>query len=66
MIEWKEIEPKPKATFRTESSPDDCPNCGGEIFLSKIPCPDHRRGCLVMHYGYRCDDCGKIFEKIDK
>ena len=64
MAEWKEIELKPRATWRTESAPEGkCPNCGVDIFRSLIPCPEGKVGCLVAHYGYRCDDCGKVYNK---
>lgn len=36
--------------------------CGGKLFYTTIPCPDGNEGCLVIHYGYKCEDCGRIFQ----
>ena len=36
-----------------------CPACGGTLVHSTIPCPDGRVGCLVVHHGLRCVQCGK-------
>ena len=38
-----------------------CPNCGGSMRYDSIPCPDGKVGCVVIHNGHRCLDCGKIF-----
>jgi len=40
-----------------------CPNCGGGMQLRAIPCPDGRQGCAVLHSGWVCSNCGKIWEK---
>jgi hypothetical protein len=34
-----------------------CPNCGGPMTTVQTGCPDGRLGCLVMHWGVRCDPC---------
>lgn len=36
-------------------------SCGGNLLQGAVRCPDGRVGCLVMHYGYVCDKCGKQF-----
>jgi uncharacterized protein with PIN domain len=41
---------------------DKCPCCGNPLRNSKIPCPEQKEGCIVIHYGYRCDFCGKIYQ----
>lgn len=38
-----------------------CPECGGGLEYGIIPCPDGRPGCCVLHYGYRCVNCGTIW-----
>ena len=41
---------------------EKCPHCGGEMRYGRIPCPEGRPGCLVIHYGYRCLSCGRIYQ----
>lgn len=36
--------------------------CGGNLHKSSIPCPDGKPGCCVVHYGYICSKCGKIYK----
>lgn len=43
--------------------------CGGRLFWSQIPCPDLEwqkiypySHCLLIHYGYVCKNCGKIYQ----
>jgi len=43
----------------TESS---CQVCGGRLYHTNIPCPEQREGCMVAHYGYKCYDCGRIYQ----
>lgn len=38
---------------------DACPNCGGEMRLSNIACPEGRNGCDVLHTAWVCQSCGK-------
>jgi len=39
-----------------------CPNCKKKkLVWGQIPCPEGIEGCMVMHYGYQCHNCGKIF-----
>ncbi len=40
---------------------EPCKNCGGKLYHRAIGCPDGKSGCLVMHYGWVCDTCGKAF-----
>jgi len=57
----KEINfPKPEQQKLTG---DTCPKCGGGITHGPIPCPDGKPGCCVMHYGFICVSCGKMFQK---
>ena len=49
-------EPKPNTDKK-------CPRCGGQLRWGTIPCPERKPGCLVMHYGYACESCGRIFEE---
>ena len=39
-----------------------CPTCCPHDTTSHgiIPCPDGLAGCLVAHFGERCDACGAI------
>ena len=39
-----------------------CPVCGGELVQGRIPCPDKKPGCLVLHYGLRCSACGVVID----
>lgn len=41
---------------------EKCPVCGGEMRYDIIPCPDGKEGCLVLHYGYICLKCRKIYQ----
>lgn len=41
---------------------EQCTACGNRLFSSTIPCPDGKGGCLVIHYGYICDNCGRIYQ----
>ncbi len=36
-------------------------SCGGKVYHSTIPCPEGRIGCLVIHYGLICEECGKKY-----
>jgi len=54
------IYPKPKPEEKEYIS-DKC-YCGGRLYHTEIPCPDQKEGCLVIHYGYKCEDCGRIFQ----
>lgn len=40
----------------------DCPRCHGRLFRKTIPCPEQKEGCLVCHYGYVCENCGRIYQ----
>ena len=53
--------PIPKDT-RTKGG--DCPNCGRTLYFQMIGCPEDRPGCLVIHYGWHCDNCGKDFNEV--
>lgn len=35
-----------------------CVRCGVPFSLARIECPEGRDGCLVIHYGQRCPQCG--------
>jgi hypothetical protein len=44
-----------------------CPGCGNQTLVhGQIPCPDYVPGslvhCLVLHYGYICSSCGRIYQ----
>lgn len=40
-----------------------CPNCKEKkLVWGSISCPDGKPGCLVMHYGFTCDNCGKVYQ----
>lgn len=44
---------------------DVCPTCGAaKIYKGVVPCPDGIAGCLVLHWGYRCDGCGVILQRV--
>ncbi len=50
------------STREVKYSDKECPNCHTKTLVSTtIPCPDGREGCLVIHYGYACEICHKIF-----
>ena len=45
----------------------ECPNCSQKkLRYESIPCPEGIVGCLVIHYGYRCYNCGRIFSKSNQ
>lgn len=52
------IRPVPKDN-RTEGDP--CPYCDIPTHWQSIECPEGRSGCLVLHYGFHCDRCGRDF-----
>lgn len=58
--ELKEIKfPKTEITY----SDKECPSCKAKKLVhGSIPCPDGKPGCLVMHYGYTCYNCWKVFQ----
>lgn len=44
-------------------SDKECPSCKQKkLAHGPIPCPDSKEGCLVMHYGYTCHACWKMFQ----
>jgi len=55
----KEIKPPTKKDLGLKPSGKICPGCGGTLFHGPVPCPDGKPGCLVLHYGYTCSECGK-------
>jgi len=48
-----------------KSSPaaGSCPGCGGTLRKTRIPCPNGIVGCLVLHEGFRCDKCDRVFQQ---
>lgn len=52
----------PKPEWNKPNTKEKCPSCGGEMRRGSIPCPEGKEGCLVIHHGIRCLECGKIFE----
>lgn len=35
--------------------------CGADLRYGQVSCPDGKPGCLVIHYGYSCDKCGRQY-----
>lgn len=58
----KEIEYKSPPEPKYEKG-EDCPKCGVPTERRSVPCPDGRSGCLVMHYGWVCPQCGTHYQK---
>lgn len=56
------IYPKPEEREEAPNTPKKCPSCWGRMRHDRIPCPDGKEGCSVIHYGYICLECGKIFQ----
>lgn len=58
--EWKRITiaEKPRRVYT-----EICPDCGGSMEATSIPCPDGIPTCLVLHYGYLCSMCGAMWGK---
>lgn len=55
----------PKPEDKRVYSGEKCPSCGGKLYHSTIPCPNPPRegfSCCVIHYGYICEGCGKIYQ----
>jgi len=52
----------PKPENQKPNTDEVCLACGEKMRHDTIPCPDGREGCLVIHYGYRCLNCGKIYQ----
>ncbi len=42
---------------------EKCPYCNVCMLYGPISCPDGMIGCLVLHYGYTCPNCGRQFTK---
>ena len=59
----KLIEIKPQWQYDLEAKREvgTCPKCNGALVDSPVPCPDNKLGCLVLHYGRRCCNCGTSF-----
>ena len=38
-----------------------CPYCNISTKYQEIKCPEGMAGCLVIHYGWHCDKCGRDF-----
>ena len=51
-----------KIEEKKEYSREKC-QCGGKLYFSQIPCPERKPGCCVIHYGYVCEDCGRIYQE---
>lgn len=44
-------------------SDKECPNCKEKkMSHGPISCPDGLPGCCVLHFGYTCYNCGKVFQ----
>ena len=52
----------PQPEYEKSNTDEKCPSCGGDMRWDTIPCPDGIQGCLVIHNGYICLKCGKIFQ----
>jgi hypothetical protein len=52
----------PKFEEKREYAEGETCSCGGRLYHSTIPCPEGKIGCLVIHYGYICEQCGKIYQ----
>lgn len=39
-----------------------CPACKSRLYHTTIPCPDQKEGCCVLHYGHKCENCGRIYQ----
>jgi len=62
--------PSPPPALEPEYSCCVCPSCGvTQMEFVSTPCPEYRPGCLVLHYGYQCHSCGKLWfggcEQVD-
>ena len=60
--EWEEVKPIIHKNPQTLVE-GTCPSCGGNLVYVMVSCPEGMMGCLVLHYGYVCVDCGKQWEK---
>ena len=62
MTVFREVEYSlPERSYEEEA----CPRCGkAKVYASRIPCPRGLPGCLVLHQGYVCDDCGAILQRL--
>jgi hypothetical protein len=58
----KEVEYKKEKDNGKEYNFEHCHSCGGKLYYTNIPCPDLKEGCLVLHFGWKCEDCGKIYQ----
>ena len=51
-----------KPEHSKSNTEEKCPSCTGSMRYGDIPCPDGIEGCLVIHYGFECLKCGKIYK----
>lgn len=51
-------EPKPPDEPHAKPTEHVCPQCGGAVIRTSVPCPDGRPGCCVLHWGLKCSKCG--------
>ena len=51
----------PEPEYSKSNTSKKCPVCNGTMRYDTIRCPEDKKGCLVLHYGYRCLYCNRIF-----
>ncbi len=64
MTKLVKIKIKKPTDNRRKGSP--CPVCGTTLRDQMIPCPDGRRGCLVAHFGWKCDTCKDYYREVEE
>lgn len=50
--------------YAPDRTGENCPQCNTPTIWRRMPCPEGKPGCLTIHWGWHCPECGDFFRKI--